>query len=276
MILVNDVSFHYQQEDKDVLPVLNHLSLSLKENAHIAVLGQNGCGKSTLAKHLNALLLPTEGTVKVDDLDTAIEKNLYDVRSRVGMVFQNPDNQLVATTVMEEVAFGPENIGLSPKEIAKRVEEALAVVGMSAFKDASPHHLSGGQKQRIAIASVIAMKPSYIVFDEPTAMLDPRGRAQVIETMLNLNKNEHIGVINITHFMEEAALADRVIVMDKGQIVLDGSPKEVFHEVDLLDKLKLDVPVGAALANRLRKDFPNIPSDILSLEELVEVLCPLN
>lgn len=276
MILVNDVSFHYQQEDKDVLPVLNHLSLSLKENAHIAVLGQNGCGKSTLAKHLNALLLPTEGTVKVDDLDTAIEKNLYDVRSRVGMVFQNPDNQLVATTVMEEVAFGPENIGLSPKEIAKRVEEALAVVGMSAFKDASPHHLSGGQKQRIAIASVIAMKPSYIVFDEPTAMLDPRGRAQVIETMLNLNKNEHIGVINITHFMEEAALADRVIVMDKGQIILDGSPKEVFHEVDLLDKLKLDVPVGAALANRLRKDFPNIPSDILSLEELVEVLCPLN
>lgn len=276
MILVNDVSFHYQQGDKDVLPVLNHLSLSLKENAHIAVLGQNGCGKSTLAKHLNALLLPTEGTVKVDDLDTAIEKNLYDVRSRVGMVFQNPDNQLVATTVMEEVAFGPENIGLSPKEIAKRVEEALAVVGMSAFKDASPHHLSGGQKQRIAIASVIAMKPSYIVFDEPTAMLDPRGRAQVIETMLNLNKNEHIGVINITHFMEEAALADRVIVMDKGQIVLDGSPKEVFHEVDLLDKLKLDVPVGAALANRLRKDFPNIPSDILSLEELVEVLCPLN
>lgn len=276
MILVNDVSFHYQQEDKDVLPVLNHLSLSLKENAHIAVLGQNGCGKSTLAKHLNALLLPTEGTVKVDDLDTAIEKNLYDVRSRVGMVFQNPDNQLVATTVMEEVAFGPENIGLSSKEIAKRVEEALAVVGMSAFKDASPHHLSGGQKQRIAIASVIAMKPSYIVFDEPTAMLDPRGRAQVIETMLNLNKNEHIGVINITHFMEEAALADRVIVMDKGQIVLDGSPKEVFHEVDLLDKLKLDVPVGAALANRLRKDFPNIPSDILSLEELVEVLCPLN
>lgn len=276
MILVNDVSFHYQQADKDVLPVLNHLSLSLKENAHIAVLGQNGCGKSTLAKHLNALLLPTEGTVKVDDLDTAIEKNLYDVRSRVGMVFQNPDNQLVATTVMEEVAFGPENIGLSPKEIAKRVEEALAVVGMSAFKDASPHHLSGGQKQRIAIASVIAMKPSYIVFDEPTAMLDPRGRAQVIETMLNLNKNEHIGVINITHFMEEAALADRVIVMDKGQIVLDGSPKEVFHEVDLLDKLKLDVPVGAALANRLRKDFPNIPSDILSLEELVEVLCPLN
>lgn len=276
MILVNDVSFHYQQEDKDVLPVLNHLSLSLKENVHIAVLGQNGCGKSTLAKHLNALLLPTEGTVKVDDLDTAIEKNLYDVRSRVGMVFQNPDNQLVATTVMEEVAFGPENIGLSPKEIAKRVEEALAVVGMSAFKDASPHHLSGGQKQRIAIASVIAMKPSYIVFDEPTAMLDPRGRAQVIETMLNLNKNEHIGVINITHFMEEAALADRVIVMDKGQIVLDGSPKEVFHEVDLLDKLKLDVPVGAALANRLRKDFPNIPSDILSLEELVEVLCPLN
>lgn len=276
MILVNDVSFHYQQEDKDVLPVLNHLSLSLKENAHIAVLGQNGCGKSTLAKHLNALLLPTEGTVKVDDLDTAIEKNLYDVRSRVGMVFQNPDNQLVATTVMEEVAFGPENIGLSPKEIAKRVEEALAVVGMSAFKDASPHHLSGGQKQRIAIASVIAMKPSYIIFDEPTAMLDPRGRAQVIETMLNLNKNEHIGVINITHFMEEAALADRVIVMDKGQIVLDGSPKEVFHEVDLLDKLKLDVPVGAALANRLRKDFPNIPSDILSLEELVEVLCPLN
>lgn len=276
MILVNDVSFHYQQEDKDVLPVLNHLSLSLKENAHIAVLGQNGCGKSTLAKHLNALLLPTEGTVKVDDLDTAIEKNLYDVRSRVGMVFQNPDNQLVATTVMEEVAFGPENIGLSPKEIAKRVEEALAVVGMSAFKDASPHHLSGGQKQRIAIASVIAMKPSYIVFDEPTAMLDPRGRVQVIETMLNLNKNEHIGVINITHFMEEAALADRVIVMDKGQIVLDGSPKEVFHEVDLLDKLKLDVPVGAALANRLRKDFPNIPSDILSLEELVEVLCPLN
>lgn len=274
MILVNEVSFSYQNAEDGLENVLNHLNLSLDSSAHIAVLGQNGCGKSTLAKHLNALLLPTVGTVTVDDLDTAIEENLYDVRSRVGMVFQNPDNQLVATTVLEEVAFGPENLGLEPKEIANRVEAALAVVGMSAFKDASPHHLSGGQKQRIAIASIIAMKPSYIVFDEPTAMLDPKGRAQVMETILSLNQNEHIGVINITHFMEEAALADRVIVMDKGQVVLDGTPREVFQEVSLLESLKLEVPVATALAYRLKKTYPFIPSDVLTIEELVEVLCP--
>ena len=274
MIEVKNISFQYETESEQAKKVLDHLNLSLGEKSHIAVLGQNGCGKSTLAKHLNALLLPTVGTVLVDDLDTANQTNLYDVRSRVGMVFQNPDNQMVATTVVEEVAFGPENIGLAPEEIAQRVDEALEVVGMSAFKDASPHHLSGGQKQRIAIAGIIAMKPKYIVFDEPTAMLDPSGRKQVIETLVNLNKKEHIGIINITHFMEEAALADRVLVMNQGEVVLDGSPKEVFQEEALLMSLKLDVPVATMLANRLRKDYPCLPRDVLTIDELVEVLCP--
>ena len=274
MIEVKNISFQYEIESEQAKKVLDHLNLSLGEKSHIAVLGQNGCGKSTLAKHLNALLLPTVGTVLVEDLDTANQTNLYDVRSRVGMVFQNPDNQMVATTVVEEVAFGPENIGLAPEEIAQRVDEALEGVGMSAFKNASPHHLSGGQKQRIAIAGIIAMKPKYIVFDEPTAMLDPSGRKQVIETLLNLNKKEHIGIINITHFMEEAALADRVLVMNQGEVVLDGSPKEIFQEEALLMSLKLDVPVATMLANRLRKDYPCIPRDILTIDELVEVLCP--
>ena len=274
MIEVKNISFQYETESEQAKKVLDHLNLSLGEKSHIAVLGQNGCGKSTLAKHLNALLLPTVGTVLVDDLDTANQTNLYDVRSRVGMVFQNPDNQMVATTVLEEIAFGPENIGLAPEEIAQRVDEALEVVGMSAFKNSSPHHLSGGQKQRIAIAGIIAMKPKYIVFDEPTAMLDPSGRKQVIETLLNLNKKEHIGIINITHFMEEAALADRVLVMNQGEVVLDGSPKEVFQEESLLMSLKLDVPVATMLANRLRHDYPCLPHDILTIDELVEVLCP--
>ena len=275
MIEVKNISFQYEIESEQAKKVLDHLNLSLGEKSHIAVLGQNGCGKSTLAKHLNALLLPTVGTVLVDDLDTANQTNLYDVRSRVGMVFQNPDNQMVATTVVEEVAFGPENIGLAPEEIAQRVDEALEVVGMSAFKNASPHHLSGGQKQRIAIAGIIAMKPKYIVFDEPTAMLDPSGRKQVIETLLNLNKKEHIGIINITHFMEEAIHADRVYVMDHGKIVMQGTPREIFPRVEELKSLGLDVPHMTELAYLLNKEGMNIPTDTLSIEEMVGALCQL-
>lgn len=274
MIKLNDVTYVYNEDEELSHTALNKINLTIEEASHIAVLGHNGCGKSTLAKHLNALLLPTSGQVVVDDLDTAIAENLYAVRQKVGMVFQNPDNQLVATTVIEDVAFGPENIGMPPQKIAERVEEALEIVGMGAFKDASPHHLSGGQKQRIAIAGVIAMRPDYIVFDEPTAMLDPQGRQQVVQTMMDLNRQEKIGIINITHYMEEAVLAERVIVMDQGQVVLDGTPRDVFTQVDLLRSLQLDVPPVTELAARLHREYPSIPTDVLTIDELVEVLCP--
>jgi energy-coupling factor transport system ATP-binding protein len=238
------------------------------------VLGHNGCGKSTLAKHLNALLLPTAGTVEVDAVDTANEADLWTIRQMVGMVFQNPDNQLVATTVEEDVAFGPENMGMEPALIRQRVDEALALVGMSQFKDKGPHLLSGGQKQRVAIAGIIAMRPKYIVFDEPTAMLDPIGRKEVMDTMQRLNREEGITVINITHFMEEAVLADRVVVMDHGRIVLSGTPKEVFTQVDFLKQMQLDVPPIAELAALLHKEDTHIAADIMTIEEMVRELCP--
>ena len=238
------------------------------------MLGHNGCGKSTLAKHLNALLLPTEGTVEVDAVDTASEADLWTIRQTVGMVFQNPDNQLVATTVEEDVAFGPENMGMEPSIIRQRVDEALEAVGMQEYKDKGPHLLSGGQKQRVAIAGIIAMRPKYIVFDEPTAMLDPLGRREVMETMQQLNKEEGITIINITHFMEEAVLADRVIVMEHGRIVLSGTPKEVFTHVDLLKRMQLDVPPVVELAALLHKENKQIAADLMTIEEMVTELCP--
>lgn len=271
MIKIENLT-HIYQNDQGKNLALNNLSLEIYEGEHLAVLGQNGCGKSTLAKHLNALLLPDEGVVTVDDLNTSDENNLLPIRQKVGMVFQNPDNQLVATTVEEDCAFGPENLGLPPKLIRERIDEALEMVEMSAYKSKAPHLLSGGQKQRVAIAGIIAMRPKYIVFDEPTAMLDPRGRHEVISTMQKLNKEEKITVINITHYMEEAVLADRIIVMNDGQIALCGTPREVFSQIDTLKKLRLDVPVVTELAQSLPAEMQLSP-DILTIDEMVVSLC---
>lgn len=263
----------YKESTKEEVKALDDVSLEIHEGEHIAVLGHNGCGKSTLAKHLNALLLPTAGTVEVDAVDTANEADLWTIRQMVGMVFQNPDNQLVATTVEEDVAFGPENMGIEPAIIRQRVDEALNAVGMTAFKDKGPHLLSGGQKQRVAIAGIIAMRPKYIVFDEPTAMLDPIGRQEVMDTIHYLNKQEGLTVVNITHFMEEAVQADRVVIMEHGKIVLSGKPKEVFTQVDLLKKMQLDIPPIAELAALLHKEDKNIAADIMTIEEMVTELC---
>ena len=275
MIRINHLTHIFKKEStKQEVKALDDVSLEIYEGEHIAVLGHNGCGKSTLAKHLNALLLPTAGTVEVDAVDTANEADLWTVRQMVGMVFQNPDNQLVATTVEEDVAFGPENMGMDPALIRQRVNEALTIVGMLEHKNKGPHLLSGGQKQRIAIAGIIAMRPKYIVFDEPTAMLDPSGRREVMETMQRLNKEEGITVINITHFMEEAVLADRVIVMEKGKVILAGKPKDVFTKVDLLKKMQLDVPPVAELAALLHNENKKIAANIMTIEEMVTELCP--
>ena len=275
MIKLNHLThIFYKESTKQEVKALDDVSLEIHEGEHIAVLGHNGCGKSTLAKHLNALLLPTEGTVEVDAVDTASEADLWTIRQTVGMVFQNPDNQLVATTVEEDVAFGPENMGMEPSIIRKRVDEALEAVGMQEYKDKGPHLLSGGQKQRVAIAGIIAMRPKYIVFDEPTAMLDPLGRREVMETMQQLNKEERITIINITHFMEEAVLADRVIVMEHGRIVLSGTRKEVFTHVDLLKRMQLDVPPVVELAALLHKENKQIAADLMTIEEMVTELCP--
>ena len=260
------------RQGKDI--ALNNLSGSrLNEGEHLAVLGQNGCGKSTLAKHLNALLLPDKGTVTIDGMDSTDENSLWQIRQKVGMVFQNPDNQLVATTVEEDCAFGPENLGLEPAIIRERVDEALAMVEMTAFKNKAPHLLSGGQKQRVAIAGIIAMRPKYIVFDSRPLCLTPKSRREVIQTMQKLNKEEHITIINITHYMEEAqSAADRIIVMDKGNIALTGTPREVFAQVDTLKKLRLDVPVVTELAQSLPAEM-HLPHDILTIDELVVNLC---
>lgn len=273
LIKINDLSHIYHPGTEMEVRALNHIDLEISDGEHLAVLGRNGCGKSTLAKHLNGLLLPTEGSVMVDDFDTRDEEHALDILQRVGMVFQNPDNQLVATTVLEEIAFGPENLGLPREQILERVDEALRMVQMEAFRDAMPHHLSGGQKQRIAIAGIIAMRPQTIVFDEPTAMLDPDGRAEVTSTMLRLNKEEGLTIVNITHFMEEAVLADRVVVMDDGDIVMQGTPREIFTHVDELRALHLDVPPVTEVAVRLHEKYPFIPRDVLTIDEMVDVLC---
>lgn len=274
MIKINHLTHIYKKESTNQeVKALDDVSLVIQDGEHIAVLGHNGCGKSTLAKHLNALLLPTEGTVEVDAVDTANEADLWTIRQTVGMVFQNPDNQLVATTVEEDVAFGPENIGMDPVVIRQRVDEALELVGMTAFKEKEPHLLSGGQKQRIAIAGVIAMRPKYIVFDEATAMLDPQGRREVMETIQHLNRKEGLTVVNITHFMEEAVLADRVIVMEHGKVALSGTPRDVFSQVDLLKRMQLDVPPVMELAALLHKEKNYIAADIMTIEEMVNTLC---
>ncbi len=266
-----DVTFGYGEEDEDVKKeeyVLRNLNLTIDKGDFVAVLGHNGCGKSTLAKLCNGINIPISGSVFVDGIDTKDEDRINDIRQRVGMVFQNPDNQIVATIVEDDVAFGPENLGVEPTEIRRRVDEALKNVGMYDFRLSEPHKLSGGQKQRVAIAGIIAMKPQCIVLDEPTSMLDPRGRREVMETVKMLNRDFGITVVFITHYMDEAAKANRVIVMDEGRIILDGTPKEVFKNVDTLKRVGLDVPEATLLTHELIKEGIDLPEDILTIDEL--------
>lgn len=274
IIKVNNVSFEYVTEDSK-FKAINDLSLNVEQGEFVVIIGHNGSGKSTLSKNLNAILMPTEGEIYIDDLNTKKEDNLWNIRQTAGMVFQNPDNQIVATIVEEDVAFGPENLGIKPEEIKKRVEESLKSVGMYELRDRQPHLLSGGQKQRVAIAGIIAMKPKCIIFDEATAMLDPSGRKEVMKTIKRLNKEENITIMHITHFMEEAVDADRVIVMEKGQKVLEGTPRDVFTKVDELKRIGLDVPYMTELSKELIKSGIKIDSNILTVDEMVNKLCQL-
>lgn len=266
----NYIEYSEDDREKKVTRALKGIDLDVKEGEFIAVLGHNGCGKSTLAKHINALLTPSEGTMWVDEMNTADGKNLWNIRQRAGMVFQNPDNQIVASVVEEDVGFGPENLGVPTEEIWQRVDDSLKKTGMTAYRLHSPNKLSGGQKQRVAIAGVMAMKPKCIVLDEPTAMLDPNGRKEVIEAVRELNRKEGVTIILITHYMEEVVLADRVLVMDDGVVVMQGTPKEIFSQVEKLVELRLDVPQITILAYELRKAGLPLPEVVLSREELVE------
>lgn len=274
MIETIDLTFKYKNEDdKEDLCALNKINLTINKGEFVAIIGPNGSGKSTLAKHMNALLLPSSGKMFVKGMDTAKEENLWNIRQSAGMVFQNPDNQIVATIVEEDVAFGPENLGVPPKEIRKRVDDCLKAVNMEEFKKNAPHLLSGGQKQRVAIAGILAMKPECIILDEPTAMLDPSGRREVIDTIKKLNREEGITIVLITHYMEEAVDADRVIVMENGNIVLSGTPKEVFQRVKELKNIGLDVPQMTELAYELRKEGIDVAADTLTIDEMVVQLC---
>lgn len=273
MIQIEGLSHSYHLGKENETKALDRISLEIQKGEFVVVLGHNGCGKSTLAKHLNSLLLPTEGRVLIDGLETSAEENLWEIRKKVGMVFQNPDNQLVATTVEEDIAFGMENLGLAQEVMRQRISEVLEKVNMSDFRNKPPHLLSGGQKQRVAIAGIIAMRPDYLVLDEPTAMLDPEGRREVIDTIIQLNKQEKLTIVLITHFMEEAVLADRLIVMENAKIVIEGTPREVFSNVDTLKKLRLDIPQVTEIAYALSKDDPDFPADILTIEEMVEKIC---
>ena len=277
MIEIKDLYFSYENEGENKNPrnVINGVNLNIKEGEFVALLGHNGSGKSTLAKLINALFIPKKGQVLVDGFDTKDDKSVWDIRSRAGMVFQNPDNQLVATVVEDDVAFGPENLGIESSEIRKRVDKALESVNMEDFKKNSPHLLSGGQKQRVAIAGILAMSPTYIILDEPTAMLDPSGRKEVMDTVLKLNKEQGKTIILITHYMDEAAMADRLIIMEEGSIILQGKPREVFSHVDEIKKIGLDVPQVTELAFDQKKQGFNIRNDVLTVEELVEQVCHL-
>jgi len=274
IIEINNVSFVYKGNDQDKPDVkaLEDIRIEIKEGEFIAVLGRNGSGKSTLAKLFNALLLPTVGTVIVNGINTLNEEMLWDIRSTAGMVFQNPDNQIVGTVVEEDVAFGPENLGVPQQEIRERVDEALEIIGLSEFKKHAPHQLSGGQKQRVAIAGILAMKPKCIVLDEATAMLDPIGRKEVMSIIKRLNKQENITVVHITHHMDEAVEADRVLVIDKGKCVIMGTPKEVFSDVEKIKGLGLDVPQVTELMYELNKSGCNFPLDVLTVEEAIKCI----
>ena len=272
MIETKNLSFIYREEDMESgeikeEKVLKDINIEIEKGSFTAVLGHNGSGKSTLAKHFNAILLPSGGKVYVKGMDTADENNIFNIRQSAGMVFQNPDNQMVAALVEDEVAFAPENLGVEPKEIRRRVDECLEIVNMTKYAPSSPSKLSGGQKQRVAIASVLAMNPEILILDEPTAMLDPKGRSEVIKTIKMLNEEKDITVVLITHYMDEAAQADRTVVIDDGEIVLDGTPKEVFKNVEKLKSLGLDVPQVTELAYELRKMGIEISDDVLTVDE---------
>ena len=281
MVQTEKLIFEYEKRDEEgnvigKSRVIDEVDIDVKEGQFIAILGHNGSGKSTLAKHINAILVPTEGTVWVNGLDTTDPAELWNVRQSAGMVFQNPDNQIIGTVVEEDVGFGPENLGVPTDEIWQRVEESLKAVGMIEYRHHSPNKLSGGQKQRVAIAGVVAMEPKCIVLDEPTAMLDPVGRKEVLKTVKKLREQKNVTVILITHYMEEVIDADKIYVMDHGRVVMEGTPKEVFSQVDELKKYRLDVPQVTILADELKKQGLDIPSGILRKGELVEALCQLD
>ena len=281
MIKTDKLVFEYAKRDEEGNIIgksraIDEVSLDIEPGQFIAILGHNGSGKSTLAKHMNALLVPSDGTMWVDGMDTKEDEHLWDVRQSAGMVFQNLDNQIIGTVVEEDVGFGPENLGVPTEEIWQRVEDSLKAVGMIEYRHHSPNKLSGGQKQRVAIAGVMAMRPKCIVLDEPTAMLDPNGRKEVLRSVMELRKREHITVILITHYMEEVVDADHVFVMDHGHVVMQGTPREIFSQVDTLKHYRLDVPQVTILADELRKRGLDIPAGVLKKEELVEILCRLN
>jgi len=276
IINCKDVYFEYEGNESDSSRIaLDGIHLDINEGEFVVILGRNGSGKSTLAKHFNALLVPSMGKVFVAGFDSSIEENLWNIRSSAGMVFQNPDNQIVATIVEEDVAFGPENLGIEPQEIRKRVDEALKKVDMYEYRKHAPYLLSGGQKQRVAIAGILAMRTKCIIFDEPTAMLDPYGRKEVIETIHNLNKKYGITIVLITHYMEEAVEADKVIVMDRGKIVMQGKPREIFSDVPNMKSVGLDVPQVTELAYLLKQEGIDIDTDIINIDEMVDALCQL-
>ncbi|MCH3965703.1 MAG: energy-coupling factor transporter ATPase [Clostridium sp.] len=276
MIDCKNLSFSYNasNENSNKLAV-DDVTFNIKKGEFLAILGRNGSGKSTLAKHMNALLVPTSGKMYVENLDTSDEKNVWNIRNKAGMIFQNPDNQIVATIVEEDVAFGPENLGIDPQDIRNRVDDCLKKVNMYEYRKHAPHLLSGGQKQRVAIAGVLAMRPQCIIFDESTAMLDPSGRQEVMNTIREINHSYNMTVVLITHYMEEAARADRIIVIDEGKIAMEGTPRNIFSQVQKMKSLGLDVPQMTELAYELKKSGVNIQSDILTIDEMVRELCRL-
>ena len=281
IIKTDKLVFEYIRRDEDgnvegITRAVDEVTLKIKQGDFIAILGHNGSGKSTLAKHMNAILCPTEGSIWVDGRDTREESEVWNIRQTAGMVFQNPDNQIIGQVVEEDVGFGPENMGVPTAEIWERVEESLKAVGMYKFRKYSPNKLSGGQKQRVSIAGVLAMHPKCIVLDEPTAMLDPNGRKEVLKALRELNQKEQVTVILITHYMEEVVYADKVFVMDQGELMMQGSPREIFSRVEEMKKCGLDVPQVTMLAHELRKSGLKLPEDILTREELVDALCQLS
>lgn len=271
-IKVENLTFEYEKDEYESTKAIDDVSFEIERGSFTAIIGQNGSGKSTLARNLNGLLVPTKGRIIVDGMDTGDDDLIWDIRSKVAMVFQNPDNQIVSSIVEDDVAFGPENLGVEPAEIRQRVDDALRRVDMYHLKDKAPHQLSGGQKQRIAIAGAVAMRPECIVFDEPTAMLDPKGRREVLEIVRELNA-KGITTILITHFMEEAAQADKIIVMDRGQVKLQGTPIEIFRNIDVLREINLGVPPAVELAEELRHRGIDVPDDVIEEEQLVRFLC---
>ncbi len=275
MIHTENLFFRYADETDENKYALKNVNIDIEEGEFVVIIGHNGSGKSTLSKLLNGIFIPTKGNILIDGIDTSDEEKIWEIRKRAGMVFQNPDNQLVATIVEEDVAFGPENLGIPAPEIRQRVDQALETVGMIAYKRKAPHHLSGGQKQRIAIAGILAMKPKCIIFDEPTAMLDPAGRKEVVKTIEKLNREDNMTVIHVTHYMDEAVNANRIIVMDKGEVVMQGDPKTIFSQVPKLKLLGLDVPQVTQVSYELKRQGLNISADNLTVEELVDELCQL-